>query len=101
MRLRVATSRPWDDVGRNGRSSVVNEPDLRHLVPGTLDHYVMGCLRVRGLVPRIAAPYRLKPWQVIRCALHRLDAACLYLVTHYYRSQPSRRVTPPVTSRAS
>ena len=80
-----------DDAASSGRFSAeeaVSEADLRHLVPGTLDHYAMGCLRVRGYVPRIAAPYCLKPWQVIRCALHRLDAACVYLIKHYYSPGP-------------
>lgn len=64
------------------------KPDLRHLVPGTMDHHMMAGLRMRGLVPRIARPYRVKPWQVIRCALHRADPACIYVVKHFYKATP-------------
>ena len=60
------------------------KPDLTHLVDGTMDHYAMACLRVRGLVPRIARPYRVKPWQVILCALHRTDQTYIYVVSHFY-----------------
>ena len=61
------------------------DPDLRHLVPGSMDHHFMATLRMRGFAPRIARPYRVKPWQVIRCALHRVDAACIYLVARFWK----------------
>lgn len=46
---------------------------------------MMALLRMRGIVPRLARPYRVKPWQVIRCALHRADTACIYLVARFYK----------------
>jgi len=49
-----------------------------------MDHYMMCCLQLRGYLPRLKNGMRLKPWQVIRGALHRADAACTYLVARFY-----------------
>lgn len=58
-------------------------PDIRHIVPGTMDHHMTASLSLRGFLPRLRSGMRLKPWQVIRCALHRADAACIYLVARF------------------
>lgn len=55
-------------------------PDIRHLVPGTMDHHMMASLSMRGYLPRLRSGMRLKPWQEIRRALHRADDACIFLV---------------------
>lgn len=62
----------------------MSKPDVRHLVPGTMDHYMMCCLQLRGYLPRLKNGMRLKPWQEVRRALHRADAACIYLTKHFY-----------------
>lgn len=51
--------------------------------PGTMDHYMLATLRVRGYMPLIGRPFRTKPWQEIQRALHAADAACAFVVEHY------------------
>jgi hypothetical protein len=57
--------------------------DVRPLVDGTMDHYFMASLSLRGYLPRLRSGMRLKPWQEIQRALHATDDACIFLVSHY------------------
>ena len=55
------------------------------LNPGSMDHHMAATLRMRGYLPRFGRGYRRVAWQEIQRALHAGDAACTWLVAHFYK----------------